>query len=436
MNNVISKISQHYQLNQEETKECLLQTADILKLNLKNILKLFERVFQLKLIQKYNLNTLSFDLIFEFVFPRLKLKEILSVCSINKKFHQKCINNDLYWRKYLKQHYSITHKPKKYKNWFNLVQAISSAPNFIFKANIKLDTNKSNLKKLGQYLIYTSKFRIDLNNELEIKYKSKYYQIETEQIRFCSVLYERFTPELIIAANINSELVIYSLDDELRTIKENLYDFSNAGKVIQIQNYNNKGCLVLTQNSLFEINTTGIKEIKIPVQFQYMNLLIFYNIYPIVFIDLKGKIWIRGSFRHKSEQKYKFTQLGTPFKAKEAILSYITGIKALNVLDEEGNLWVITEMHDTPFRKIKEIGNPKTKEMRNNIKFKSISYWSTNFIIVLTVNNEIWLLNTTSNYQLYLDTGLKIPEGYISAHFQNIGEYFKDYGTIITKKLF
>ena len=442
-----NRISRYYQLSPTKIKECLNQTAKSLNLPLEDLLKIFDNIFKLELQQRFNLSTVSFDIILNKIFPQLNLADILSVCSINKDYYRRCQNNDLYWQQYLKKNYQITHKPEKYEKWFDLIKAIHLAPDVILRPNL----NRRKLLKPGYYPYYKKHFRINNNHRLELEINDQFQVIDTPLLKQAVPLYYRKNLEYIVAADLNNLLIIYKLNDlkviEMPSYDSMTYDFSEAGKVLQIQKLNAGSCLVLTQNALYYILARGspsVNKIPLPIKFKFMNVYMYLSSAHIAFIDVKGEIWIRGNFnlgQYQSSYK-KFTKITTSHpKMVEVALNIYDGEFYLIALDQGGDLWSIGDIgEDLNKPKLTKIDQyhqydrhwNDLNQTRTNFKFKSISWYNYEIIAITTQNQIINLREIDGDYY---NTGIIISEKYIKPHFESTGMISQGYGYIKSKEL-
>ena len=111
----LDKIENYYNLTNLEVKSCLKDVSKNLSIPINEVIDILENLID---SLSENLSSLSFDIIQEYLFKKLNLTEIINLCSINKKNYNWCLNNDLFWKKYLKEHYSIVKKPNQYNSWF------------------------------------------------------------------------------------------------------------------------------------------------------------------------------------------------------------------------------------------------------------------------------------------------------------------------------
>lgn len=398
-------------------------------MTINNVLKILLKNINAQQVQKYGLDEISFDVVQNTIFPKLELSEIMNVCLINKNYYQQCRQSDLFWQNYIRQHYNITYKPDKYQTWFDLLNAIFKARDYF------LEVRGTKVVPLGYYIQYTNDLRINSKYELEIKLKAKegYKSTQINGIKRVAILYLQNRPKLVVATDLNDNLVIYhyygGIDYEYQD------KFIGSGKALQIINYNKKGCWVLTENKLYDVSVISVKEVKIPTKFKYISSYTYSGeSKKIVAIDLEGKVWLRGAnFRlgnqHITGNKFILISNSSHPATTEAVLNSYSGEYYLSALDQSGYLWMMGDLDDiiggvhqtlTKINTLREYDRSRNnlRRSRVNNKFKLITSSRLGNNLVITDQNEILILEGLEGR--YIDTKIRL-ENYFNLAFENVG---------------
>lgn len=439
---LINQINTHFNIppNQNITENCLKEVSERLNITYEDVLNVFKRYFGRLLISRYNLDTISFDLIENYIFERLQPTEILSVCSVNQKYYSWCRNNDSYWQKYLKKHYNLTQKPTKYAKWFDLAKQIIQSSSSI----LEIDTENRVVDYLGEYVQYNDSLRIDSNFGVELfLYDSSlgedsYVPIDNVVLlKRAGFIYGK---ELyLFGSDLNDKPVFYHLGTKYN-IQTRLLPlppiFGGAGPILQILNYSYLDCYVLTENSLYHVDHKAkINKIKIPTKFKHISAEMMSPRKHIACIDLNGEVWVRGKFKlgqYMSKGKV-FTKITTQVPTVKSVLQY--GINddelRLTLLDINGRLWSIgsdataflTEEGSHYRAKLTQINNYRDVESRNiitDIKFKSICSEPASFhhsVLAITENNKIYTIQTIEGD--FKDMKVQIPLNFVQPELEN-----------------
>jgi len=421
----LDKIENYYNLTNLEVKSCLKDVSKNLSIPINEVIDILENLID---SLSENLSSLSFDIIQEYLFKKLNLTEIINLCSINKKNYNWCLNNDLFWKKYLKEHYSIVKKPNQYNSWFSFLKSLmkKNEPYDIYeirkkkvktKKKVKKERQKVNLiKKKSKYLYIDFNVEILANGDVIVKYDKIRYKFRPKYKFIFGYRYsgEMYSEEIFVLVDSYHKAHYYRINEiDRKSIEEIQVPENLKNKYIVEITRNKNDSWILTYNSTYTLG----ENIKTITNFKMMSED------GLIYLDHEGNLWNLNAYNQ-------FKLLNFPQKAIYITVNsddYYHNVYL--ILDSNGELWLMNNygklwfMDNYEFYKINKwasydlYGNPD--RIVEDIKIKAISnYTSISYtrefnygIMVVTENDDIMILYRFSNLgAMYHDLQIKLPQ--------------------------